>query len=179
MRAAGSLRRGQGGCLRGPFGVQEGSVLSCSARSVSQQPHQDEGTTGAQGRRPHPPFRETGDTSNYSTEQQGLVTVPRVPEQIAGVKATEPGVARDRAGAGAPEAGRKLGWWARTGGQSVGDGGALALRGARQEQHAGWGWSRGRRGSRPAGRALRVRTTCGLSLAPRLYAPEPAHGDDQ
>lgn len=62
--------------------------------------------------------------------------------------------------AGAPEAGRKLGWWARTGGQSVADGGALALRGARQEQHAGWGWPRGRRGSRPAGTALCVRSTC-------------------
>lgn len=58
-------------------------------------------------------------------------------------------------------------------GQSVGvgDGSALSLHGARKEQHAGWGWSRGHLGSRLAGRALRFHTTCALSHM--LYTPEP------
>lgn len=56
---------------------------------------------------------------------------PTSPGADLGAKATDDTrAARKRAEVGAPEAGRKLGWWARTGGQSVVDGGALALRGS-------------------------------------------------
>lgn len=65
----------------------------------------------------------------------------------------------------------------------MGDGGALAVRSARQKQHDG-------AGAGPAGSAARVpgrgrsasppALPLGPSLAPWLYdAQEPAHGDDQ
>ena len=93
------------------------------------------------------------------------------------------GSRRWRAEAGAAKRGRAGVEWARTRGQSVGDGGALAVRSARQEQHDGAGagptgaavrvLGRGRLGSPPA-------LPLGPSLAPWLYdAQEPAHGDDQ
>lgn len=73
--------------------------------------------------------------------------------------------------------------WTRTRGQSVGDGGALAVCSARQEQHDGARAS-------PAGAAVRVpgggrlasppALPLGPSLAPWLCdAQEPAHGDNR
>lgn len=66
------------------------------------------------------------------------------------------GAAGDRA----PGAG-----WAPTRGQSAGDGGALAVRGARQQQHGG--------PRRPLGLPVRASPR----LAPRLHARAPARGD--
>lgn len=45
------------GCFGGSFRVPGGSVLNCSARSMSQQSQEKGGPTGAEGRRPHPPIQ--------------------------------------------------------------------------------------------------------------------------
>lgn len=70
------------------------------------------------------------------------------------------------AGDGAAEDGAPGAGWAPTGGQRAGDGGALAVRGARQQQHGG--------PRRPLGLPVRAEPR----LAPRLHARAPARGDD-
>lgn len=157
--------------------MPEGSVPGCSA-----QPESAAARRGGnwRGRKKTPPPSRSGGGLLCSWERQGTRHGPPAGSQLPRAR-----VERFRGrGSGGPRQGRLRRDGAgvertRTRGQSVGDGGALALRSARQEQHDGAGASPAGTAFASRPRALRFHSSpSGPSLAPRLYdAQEPAPGD--